>query len=273
MKQNQTYKTRLDDDVVCGCMDPEANNYNPDANVSVTNNENWQELCTPGPIPQCSYPTQPKPDWYYEVIPYGDTFEEACDYIDGYTTGDYSVAPGFGGEYENLNCCPGQVIYGYLDEEGYCDGSEIVQPFTNNGQEIDHCSVSYEGDVFYHIESVPDPEVLETCTDCSELTHKVCRGSAYMQLLGAESSGTHNPHWYAGLKHAGVTGVDGAGELIYDLGLQVRLATKFIPAFLPYVTPPKTPEGAAKLVSLEGYIILGLVGYGIYLASKKGLFK
>lgn len=182
MYQNKTYKSQMSN-----CHDVNAPGYDPQ-----------QDPCS-----NCYN----KPAWHCDVVPYGETFEEACEYIGGVTTGLWDASPGSTDWPENND----------------------------------------------------DP-------------HKRCRSSWYLQLLGATNS-TYYPQWYAGLKHAGVSGVDGAGELVYDLGFQVRQATKFIPAFLPLAVPVKTASDANKLVSLEGYIILGLIGYAVYIANKKGLFK
>jgi hypothetical protein len=214
MKQNQTYKGSLVPiDVVCGCTDPEAENYNPDASVDIyTNPNDFQELCGPGAMPACAYLKQ-DPPWLEDVVPYGETFLEACNYI--------------GGEVTLVNEC----------------GADAVGDGTQASRMDPSCEV------------------------------QVCENSSYMMLLGSDNASTDDPFLVAGLKHSGVVGFDGAGGLVYDLGLQVRLAASRIPPFVSRVVEPQTPKGYMASLALEGYIILGLVGYGIYLANKKGLFK
>lgn len=219
MYQNKTYKSSLVpvdamDEIVCGCTDPGAANYNPDANVGY-GDENWQELCSPGGLPACAYYKE-DPAWLDDVVPYGDTFQEACDYIGGNVT--------------------------IVDE---CGADEASGPVVEDRKEEDGSAC-----------------MLQVCSD-----------SSFMQMLGGEQATTRNPQMIAGLKHAGVVGFDGAGGLVYDLGLQIRLSASRIPPVLSKVVEPETPKGFMRLLSIEGYIILGLIGYAVYIANKKGLFK
>lgn len=216
-----------------GCMDPDANNYNPEATQ-------------PGPTPfsdevQCNY-FGDVPLWQQNLVKWGGqawegNFESACEYIGGTTQGDLSIAPD-DPEYFFLNCCPGTDAISQGGGEG-------------PGKTWD--------------ENAP-------CTDCTGFQVKRCMSPEYMQILGAESRNTYHPQLYAALKRDGVSGLNPAGELIYNLGLQTRRLIP-LPAVLPAVTNPKSGKEYMYWVSFEGYLILGLLAYGIYLANKKGLFK